>query len=299
MLIPLKQFLDKHSIKVRGVIHVGAHLAQEHPEYLKCGIKNMVYIEPCKAPFESLTGMFKINHPNVKLFNCACGEYTGVQEMNITLQGEGQSNSLLAPKLHLKQHPEIKFTAKEMVEVRRIDDLAYNKKDYDMLMMDCQGYEAHVLKGATSLLKGINVVYSEVNKDYVYEGCALIEELDEILKDFDRIETSWAGNTSWGDAVWIRKQFVKENPEEEDVTEQSAHESQTEPTPTQQISESEVFFKDQLPHIYKDNPKIVSQICGLMDSYASTKTKSKLEDVKNTALHRLRVDITNIINEHR
>jgi hypothetical protein len=70
--------------------------------------------------------------------------------------------------------------------------------------MDVQGFELEVLKGATETLKGIDYVYCEINRDEVYEGCAKIWELDAFLKDFTRVETSWAGG-SWGDAIYIKK----------------------------------------------------------------------------------------------
>ncbi len=142
-------------------------------------------------------------------FNIACGaDNLGMQTMNISKVGEGQSNSLLKPKLHLQQHPEVIFTETEEVEVKKLDDIILNKPDYVFLMMDVQGYELEVLKGATFLLEYINIIYSEVNNDQTYEGNALIEDMDAFLavQGFVRVETYWPSTTwSWGDAVWIRK----------------------------------------------------------------------------------------------
>ena len=47
---------------------------------------------------------------------------------------------------------------------------------------------------------------TEVNRDVVYKGCPMVEELDEYLKvyGFERFETFWAGGT-WGDAFYIKK----------------------------------------------------------------------------------------------
>ena len=63
----------------------------------------------------------------------------------------------------------------------------------------------YVFKGGEKTLKFIDYIYSEVNRDEVYENCTKIEELDEFLKryDFTRVETDWTGHT-WGDALYIK-----------------------------------------------------------------------------------------------
>lgn len=75
--------------------------------------------------------------------------------------------------------------------------------------MDVQGYEGEVLKGATETLKGIDVVYTEVNRGSTYKGNALIEEIDEMLSEFTRVETYWPSpNWTWGDACYVRKTLL-------------------------------------------------------------------------------------------
>lgn len=46
----------------------------------------------------------------------------------------------------------------------------------------------------------------EVNKDSVYEGNMLIDDVDNLLTDFQRVETEWVGD--WGDAWYIRKTLL-------------------------------------------------------------------------------------------
>ena len=52
-------------------------------------------------------------------------------------------------------------------------------------------------------------VYTEVNNTEVYEHNALIEEIDEFLKDYTmvRVVTDWMGGT-WGDAFYIRQNLI-------------------------------------------------------------------------------------------
>jgi hypothetical protein len=67
--------------------------------------------------------------------------------------------------------------------------------------MDVQGYEGEVIKGATETLKHIDYIYSEVNRGQTYAGNMEIDEFDELLKDFKRVETKWAGKYDVGRCV--------------------------------------------------------------------------------------------------
>lgn len=210
MLLDFQKLVEKYNVKAKGVIHCGSHHGQEYNDYLQAGIQKVVFIEPCAKAFQELHRRFQFN-PNVRMFNCACGDeigqslmYTGDNAVN-----KGQSNSLLKPAKHLSIHPEVKFTDEEMVDVDRLDNLDLIGEDYDLLVMDCQGYEGHVLYGGLQTLEQINWVYSEINKAEVYEGCTQVSELDIILKDFSRVETGqWVGN-AWSDAFYVRKTLLK------------------------------------------------------------------------------------------
>ena len=51
--------------------------------------------------------------------------------------------------------------------------------------MDVQGYELEVLKGFGNYIKSVEYIFTEVNRDYLYEENVLINELDEFLKKMD------------------------------------------------------------------------------------------------------------------
>lgn len=207
MLLDFKKLVSKHNIKAEGCIHVGAHWAEEHPMYVEAGIKRFTYIEPCAASFNVLRNKFSAHH-HIKLFNVACGDTEGEQVMYTGSQNQGQSNSLLQMDKHLRIHPGITLPTTELVTVKKLDSLGLAHKGYQLLVCDCQGFEGRVIKGATETLKQINYVYSEVNKDSVYRGCTLIDELDELLSDFKRVATGeWVGN-AWTDAFYIRRHLL-------------------------------------------------------------------------------------------
>jgi FkbM family methyltransferase len=210
MLLNFSELLKKYNAKPSGVIVAGSHWGEEHDDYVKAGIRRMAYIEPCAAAFDVLRKNF-FGLPEVQLFNLAVGDkaavdvemYTGDNTVN-----KGQSNSLLRPSLHLSLHPEVEFNDTELVDVELLDNLGLAGKGFDLLVMDCQGYEDRVLRGAIKTLKHINWVYTEVNMAPVYENNAMIEDVDELLADFKRVETGpWVGG-AWSDSFYVRKSLL-------------------------------------------------------------------------------------------
>lgn len=203
MLIDLKKAVRKYGMQIRGIVHCGAHQGQEYMTYKVLGIRNIVFIEPCANAFNALVASFE-ECEDVKLFNCACGAEEGQATMYTETANTGMSNSLLKPAKHLEQYPSIQFTGTEDVEVKTLDSLDFDKRKYNMLVMDVQGFELEVLRGSLGTLGEIDYIYCEVNRDEVYEKCAKVWELDTWLHDFGftRVETSWAGN--WGDSIYIK-----------------------------------------------------------------------------------------------
>lgn len=211
MLIKLEELIKAHNLKIKGVIHVGAHYGEEYEDYIKSGIQDVIFIEPQRHCFEILQEKFKGND-KVVIINTACGSSPGKAEMFTETANKGQSSSLLQPALHLKHYPDIEFTGTEKVSVLRLDDVIYEISrnrtiPFNFINIDVQGFEGEVFKGATEVLKGIDYIYSEVNTANVYEGCILLPELDNLLEDFKRVETKLT-NAHWGDALYIRKSLL-------------------------------------------------------------------------------------------
>lgn len=223
MLIPLKEILTKYNLSPKGVIHCGAHFAEEHDDYVACGIERFVYIEPCKEAYDIMVTKLNSKYLNplkgearhenflwykndgVCLFNVACGAEEKEMPMYVSHQNQGQSNSLLKPEGHLTQHPEIVFDDAEVVKVVTLDSL---KVTGDLLVMDCQGYEGEVLKGGVDTIKQVSMIYTEVNRGQTHAGNMEVDEMDAFLAEygFKRVETYWPSPTwTWGDAVYVKQ----------------------------------------------------------------------------------------------
>lgn len=228
MLIPFGEILKKYKIEPKGIIHCGAHYAEEHDDYVSYGCNKFIYIEPCRDAFNKMCEKFElkgvkgvnawndreffkcqVEGDNIFLINVACGAESKVGVMYASANNQGQSNSLLEPNLHLEQHPEIVFGDAEAVKVRLLDNVLGDENECNILAMDVQGYEGEVLKGATETLKHIDCIYTEVNRGETYKGNMLIEEMDEYLKDFTRVETYWPSTSwTWGDACYVSRKIL-------------------------------------------------------------------------------------------
>lgn len=205
MLIPFREIVTKYG-KPTGIIHIGAHLAEEKNDYLEYNLDNTIWIEANPYLFETI----KVNGlENEQFFNFAMTD-TDNKLIRLNITNNGQSSSILELEKHKIHHPHIYVSNTVNVFSKRMDTLINeNNLDihkYDFLNIDVQGVELLVLKGFGDYLKKIRYIYTEVNTDYLYKDCALISEIDSYLKEFDfvRVETNMT-NFSWGDALYVNK----------------------------------------------------------------------------------------------
>jgi len=206
MILNIQYLFKKYNTNITGVIHVGAHHGEEIGNYIDAGITKIILFEPLKQNFDQLKKNI-LNIPSNIYIRKYC---TALGNSNKTIQmylasNSLESSSILKPKHHLTQHPNISFNGLEEVELNQLDD--FNCTGYNFLNVDVQGYELEVLKGAKDTLKHVDYIYCEVNRREVYENNALIYEIDEFLLscNMQRVETAWWDNTDWGDAFYIKK----------------------------------------------------------------------------------------------
>ena len=203
MLLDLKRIIKEYNITIKNAYHIGAHFGEEYEIFKECGANKIMMFEPLESNFNVLIEKFG-NHEDVILQNFALG--SGVlttASMYVETENGGQSSSMLAPKKHLEQYPHIRFNKREDVCVVKLDD--FKLDDFNFISIDVQGYEIEVFKGGLKVLKNIDAIISEVNRDDLYENCAKVDNLDNILKHFGfvRKETNWEGG-NWGDALYVK-----------------------------------------------------------------------------------------------
>lgn len=200
MLLDLIELVDKYDLRINGIIHIGGHYGEEDSVYNSINVINKIYVEPLENNFNIL----KNNVSNAILYKLALGSNTGYVDMYVETENNGQSSSILEPKLHLIQYPNIVFNRKETVEMKTLDSLNIDGL-YNFINIDVQGYELEVFKGGVNTLNNIDYIMTEVNRDEVYKDCAKIEDIIDFLTPygFKMVECLWAGDT-WGDAFFIK-----------------------------------------------------------------------------------------------
>ncbi|MEG4862378.1 MULTISPECIES: FkbM family methyltransferase [unclassified Microcoleus] len=210
-MIDVPQLCRDHSIVPGGVIHVGAHEGGELKTYQEMGIKRVLFIEANPDVAERLkkrmAGMLE-----VQVVNCAISNQNGTVELIVT--NNEMSSSILPLKVHGDIYPTIQVTHKLTVEAKTLDtlleEMQLQASDFNILNIDIQGAELLAFQGATNLLKYIEVINTEVNYEELYEGCALIDQIDDFLEayGFERRATTTPYNPTWGDACYVKKPLI-------------------------------------------------------------------------------------------
>lgn len=209
-MLDLQQIFRQYGIVPHGVIHIGAHEGTEISTYQAMGVQKVLFVEANPVVFERLQANIA-GVPNVQAVNCAVSNENGT--LNLRVTSNDQSSSILELKRHLELYPNIQETNQVTVESKTIDtllqEMQLNPYDFNILNIDIQGAELLALQGATDWLKWVAGINTEVNYEEMYEGCALIDQLDEFLElhGFQRVATI-THHPYWGDAFYVKKPLI-------------------------------------------------------------------------------------------
>lgn len=224
MLIPLQQLFNKYNIASTGVIHLGANLGQEIPDYIDCGIKSMILVEAIPTIYEVLqkncqqiadislkTKKLKLNM--VPIAACLSSE-TGVPVIFNVSSNEGQSSSMFEFGTHITEHPTVSFIKKIPLTTERFDFIVeaegLDKESWfpelNFLNADIQGAELLAMKGMGEIMEQIDYAYIEVNEKELYIGCPQAHEIDSFLAGFNLfpVEEKLLSH-GWGDRFYVKK----------------------------------------------------------------------------------------------
>lgn len=207
MLIPVNELTSIWRVKPTGIIHVGAHEAEERDAYLSAGWKvPFLWVEAQNKKANQLKDRLPTGD---KIVHAAAWSLSGVK-LNLNVTNNSQSTSVLKLKDHSKKYPDVVVTNIESVYTVTLDDLVIQNFLPEFIALDIQGAELEALKGAQNSLAKIKWVYTEVNKKELYSGCCLISDIDSYLKkyEFVRVATKWVVGAGWGDALYIKNHLV-------------------------------------------------------------------------------------------
>ena len=201
MLITLDSLIIKYNIIFTGILHVGAHECEELQDYEK-------YIDRSKIlwveAIEDKIKLCKDRYPNLLIEQAVVSNIEELIKFNIS--NNGQSSSILELELHKQYHPWVHYVDHFYQTSKLLKNIIVNYNiPFNFINLDIQGAELKALKGLGDYLNQIDYIYTEVNNNYVYTDCALINEIDDYLKtyNFIRVETKMT-DSCWGDAFYIK-----------------------------------------------------------------------------------------------
>ncbi len=203
-MLDIEKLIEEHAIKPRGVIHIEANTASELEEYLSMGFQKILYIEANPELIPELKKKAARYPGIVFVVHAAVTDVDGLIKLRVTSQN--QSSSILALGKHLEIYPSIKEVKQVEVPARRIDTLlgehGHRPADYNFLNIDIQGAELLALRGSLELLPFIDAINTEVNLEELYQGCAMLSELEDFLAahNFNRAAMVTPWHHTWGDA---------------------------------------------------------------------------------------------------
>jgi FkbM family methyltransferase len=169
----------------RGVIHVGANVGQERELYRRHGLE-VLWIEPIPDVFARLSANIAAFPQQRALQRLVTDRDEAAYEFNVA-NNDGESSSILALKEHRDVWPKVQFTRTITLSSTTLATLLARERidlaRYDALVMDTQGSELLVLRGAEPVLAHFKFIKTEVPDFEAYEGCAQLADIDRFLRD--------------------------------------------------------------------------------------------------------------------
>jgi len=165
----------------RGIIHIGAHEGQEADMYHRLS-KSVIWVEAVPHYYEKLSENIKSFNNQIALNALLAAQCNDAQDFFIA-SNNGESSSIypLAGNDYWKG-----LVNSEVCRLpsKRLDCIIsdYDIRGYDYWIVDVQGAEIEVLKGAGSLLQFCRYLQVEISQESFYEGGAEFQDVKIFLE---------------------------------------------------------------------------------------------------------------------
>ena len=205
----LSELCRRHGPNPRGIIHIGAHYAEERESYRRLGVSDVLWIEADPAHLPQLQANLE-DYPAQRALQACLSNIDSQLTPFFRTNNRGESSSILPMGTHREEFREIHVVGETTLETTTFARLAEKEElaedRYDFLVLDVQGAELLVLQGMGDWLKHINGVWIEVNIAHLYQGCALLPEIDEYLRRHGLLRReTLITRRHYGDAFYLRE----------------------------------------------------------------------------------------------
>lgn len=183
---------DSFLMRCRGVVHVGANTGQERDLYHGQGLR-VVWIEPIPEVFRELETNLA-HYPYQKAVRALVMDQDGMTCTLHVANNKGASSSVLPFAHHKDIWPDVRYERDIVLKGDTLPTVLRGHgiplRHYDALVLDTQGTELAVLKGAREILHHFRYIKAEVPDFEAYAGCCRLEGLTSFLNAADYREYS-------------------------------------------------------------------------------------------------------------
>jgi FkbM family methyltransferase len=203
----------------RGVVQVGAHKGEEVGVFREYGFKSVTLIEANPPRAEEMRRAFASDQ-EIRVIELAIGDTNGEASFYLHTSRSGSTEpASLLPMAVFKEVVPTLYTASELrVRVVTLDSLVdeaiVSPDRCNLLVVDVQGGEGALFRGAQASVRRFDAIITEVNVVPLYEGGLLEEELIAMLEDngFEPLKAVYhelyQGDhrfVAWGECLLVRK----------------------------------------------------------------------------------------------
>jgi FkbM family methyltransferase len=212
MLIPPRTLDLLFGVHPSGILHIGAHEAEEYELYIDSNWLEKGSVTWVEAQPQLANKLVLRNLPKTEMVICAAAWHEHEPNLKFNVASNSQSSSVFDFGTHKETYPEI--FVQETISIAGVRLYAIiTKANFNFIALDIQGAELNALIGLGSLLENVIWVYTECNKVEVYKDAATLDKVDTFLKvrGFKRVATRWVPRAGWGDCLYVNYRVISWN----------------------------------------------------------------------------------------
>lgn len=210
-----RRWVSQFNISPTSVVHVGGHLGQEAAVYQELKFEPVLWFEALEDIANAAYHLL-VAFPHQKVVTATLWSESGLVKNFFRASNGGGSSSLLPFFLHKASHPDVYTSETISVVTSTLDEEIgshLGKQSYGLLVLDTQGSELEIIKGAEVFLKEVKYIICELSVRELYKGCPLENDIVKHLesKNFQYVGCKINLTTGWGDGLFIRKDVILHN----------------------------------------------------------------------------------------
>ena len=209
----LRRFKRILKVQPSGILHIGAHKAEELQEYELnnfYGTGMMYWVEGQSRLAQELR--LKLDKTRNVVIEAYAWNVDN-EEMTFKVTNKSASPSLFDLDQHKVEYPDIYVEEIIKIHTSRLDSVLPKDAKFDYVAIDVQGSELMALEGLGGFMAQVKWIFTEVSRKNLYMNAPLVGEIDGYLlnKGFRRKFTAWDRKAGWGDALYIHQSVANLN----------------------------------------------------------------------------------------